>query len=248
MPGIFENVRCDGCQAMIEDTETSAVLFYCADYPTGNWRHLTLNRSSRPTITQNTRCTFLHRRCFDTFQIMLNGQQRSQAKINCFRRAIGFRKLDFMRIFQEGLHIPGLHSVSMTAVVRAEKCVFHQSQILRKVTGIQELFDIVRSYCPDAYFWNMVQLMGLRGFASTGTPVMKDLSRIEKWKRLQPLPVCGRPLKDPGCLRISLDSDGICEIERLGSHPHPPNHDPLVKLRKYVLANEKDLATVKAYF
>ncbi|KAF5592475.1 hypothetical protein FPANT_5398 [Fusarium pseudoanthophilum] len=168
-------------------------------------------------------------------------QQRSQAEMNCFRRAMGWRRLDLMRVFPRVLDIPGPRHVNRRVIAREEP---------RLGRLPVELIDMVRSYCPDAYFWNVVQLLDLQGFVSPGQPVIeKNLSCIARWKRGDALPVEGERLGDREYLLISLDSDGICEIQRLPRPKNPrPNHDPLVKLRKYVLANDQDVESVKAYF
>ncbi|KAF5550660.1 hypothetical protein FNAPI_7645 [Fusarium napiforme] len=165
--------------------------------------------------------------------------QRSQAEMNCFRRAMGWRRFDLMRIFPRVLDLPGPRHISKKSVEIADR---------RLDCLPMELIDMVRSYCPDASFWNMVQLLYLQGFVSPARPVIeKNLSCIARWKRGGALPVEGQRLRFPECLLISLDSDGICEIQRLPKHPRP-NHDPVVKLRKYVLANDQDVESVKAYF
>ncbi|KAF5534389.1 hypothetical protein FPHYL_13434 [Fusarium phyllophilum] len=239
---IFGRTRCDGCQALIDDTEPSAVVFYCLIYPTGDWRS-TIAWRVRPNLEifmHHARCTFLHVCCFLLILIKPDGVQRSQAELNCFGRAMGWRKLDLMHIFPKELDIPGPRRISRWAVAWV-------AQRLGRLP--MELIDMVRSYCPDASFWNLVQLRDLQGFVSAGNRVIeKNLSGIARWERGYTLPVRGFRLKDPGCLLISLDSDGICEIQRFRRHPEPPNHNLVVKLRKYVLANEEDLESVNAYF
>ncbi|PNP80461.1 hypothetical protein FNYG_06060 [Fusarium nygamai] len=197
--------------------------------------------------------------------------QRSQAEMNCFRRAMGWRRLDLMRIFPKVLDIPGPRHISKQSVKRAAPFALRTE--LDEGTGREkeyfgqhlgrlpkELVNMIQSYCPDAYFWGLVQLRDLKWFLTPGIPVKeRDLSRIERWERgderhnegandkVIDKVIEGEPLKDCERLRISLDSDGICEIQRLPEHD-PPNHDPFVKLRKYVLVNKDDVATVKAYF
>ncbi|EWG41048.1 hypothetical protein FVEG_15218 [Fusarium verticillioides 7600] len=161
--------------------------------------------------------------------------------MNCFRRAMGWRRLDLMRVFPRVLDIPGPRHISKKSVEMAAP---------RLDRLPMELIEMVRSYCPDASFWNRLQLLYLQGFVSLGRPVIeRNLSCITRWERGDTLPVEGEPLGDSEYLLISLDPDGICKIQRLPKPKHPrPNHGPLVKLRKNVLANNQDLESVKAYF
>ncbi|KAF4436858.1 hypothetical protein FACUT_6127 [Fusarium acutatum] len=191
MPIIFGSTRCDDCQALIADTEESAVQFHCSAYPTGDWMHVRLPNPSNATVAHHIRCTFLHLDCFRTMLFTPQGRQRSQAEMNCFRRAMAWRKLDLMRIFPEELDIPGPRRVSQPSVARAATFALKKRHLGRLH---MELVDMIRSYCPDAYFWNV------------------RVSRIKRWERGDAAPVDGQILKDPECLRISLDSDGICEI------------------------------------
>ncbi|KAF5637373.1 uncharacterized protein FTJAE_5788 [Fusarium tjaetaba] len=171
------------------------------------------------------------------------GNQRSQAEMNCFGRAMGWRRFDFMGIFPRVMDLPGPRHISHKSVEMADPR-------LKKLP--MELIDMVRSYCPDAYFWNVVQLLYLQGFVSPARPVIeKNISRIARWKRGDDddLPVEGEPLGDSEYLLISLDPDGIREIQKLPKPKHPrPNHDTLLTPRKYVVANNQDLESVKVYF
>ncbi|KAF5586047.1 hypothetical protein FPCIR_8067 [Fusarium pseudocircinatum] len=196
-----------------------------------------------------------------------DGRKRSPAEMNCFRRAMGWRRLDLMRIFPQALYIPGPRHISKQSVKKVAP--FALQKELNQDTGLEkeyfgqhlgqlpkELVNMIQSYCPGAYFWSLVQLRDVKWFLSPGKPVEeRDISCIERWERGKAKVFRGEPLGDGEYLLISLDSDGICEIQRL---PKPedrrqpedrgPNHDPLVKLRKYVLANGQDLESVKAYF
>ncbi|KAF4490452.1 AAA-ATPase vps4-associated 1 domain containing protein [Fusarium agapanthi] len=251
MSVLFGETRCDGCQALFTaDTGEYAILFYCTDYPTGNWKFLDLEIPCYGKVwPPSKRCTYLHPLCFGTILHTSTGRSRSQPEINCFRRAIGWRKLDLMGIFPKELDIPGPRRISQPSVARAATFSIQEPHFGRHFGRLHmELVDMVRSYCPDAYFWNVVQLRDLKGFASTRKRLTTmPLSRLRHWKRGDAAPLYGQDLKDPVCLRISLDSDGICEIQRLQDHP-PPNHQARVKLRKYVLANEKDVESVNAFF
>ncbi|KAF5253760.1 hypothetical protein FANTH_1453 [Fusarium anthophilum] len=244
---ILGQTRCDGCQVLFTDSNRSAIRFYCGDYPTGDWKaeNFSLQRPSTMTILPNTRCTFLHEGCFRYIVVLPNGQRRSQPEINCFGRALGWRKLDLMRIFPKVLDIPGPRRISPPAIATVAAAA--QLEYFQRLPI--ELVDMVRSYCPDAYFWNMVQLLDSKDFISTGQSLHNpNLSRLWHWKRGDAAPRYRRRLKDPECLRISLDSDGICEIQRLRDHPRPPKSDPLVKFRKYAFASKKELGTVDACF
>ncbi|RKK67978.1 hypothetical protein BFJ69_g14024 [Fusarium oxysporum] len=131
-----------------------------------------------------------------------------------------------MCLFPKELGVPGPLRVSRAAISGAGRIA--DLPFLGRLP--LELVDMVQSHCPDAYFWNM------------------GLSCTKSWKRGKAAPDSEERLKDPECLCITLDSDGICEIQRLQNHPHPPNHDPNVKFRRHVLTNEKDVKSADAYF
>ncbi|RKK20504.1 hypothetical protein BFJ66_g7985 [Fusarium oxysporum f. sp. cepae] len=154
-----------------------------------------------------------------------------------------------MCLFPKELGIPGPLRVSRAAISGAGRIA--DLPFLDRLP--LELVDMVQSHCPDAYFWNMVHRLNHKKRLRFRQPMIttlirKDLSCTKSWKRGKAAPDSEERLKDPECLCITLDSDGICEIQRLQNHPHPPNHDPNVKFRRHVLTNEKDVKSADAYF
>ncbi|EXL56104.1 hypothetical protein FOCG_03801 [Fusarium oxysporum f. sp. radicis-lycopersici 26381] len=154
-----------------------------------------------------------------------------------------------MCLFPKELGIPGPLRVSRAAISGAVR-IADLPFLNRLPLG---LVDMVQSHCPDAYFWNMVHRLNHKKRLRFRQPMIttlirKDLSCTTSWKRGKAAPDSEERLKDPECLCITLDSDGICEIQRLQNHPHPPNHDPNVKFRRHALTNEKDVKSADAYF
>ncbi|KAF5666726.1 hypothetical protein FCIRC_10081 [Fusarium circinatum] len=217
MSVVLGQTRCDAYQALFTaDTDQRAVHFYCDAYPTGNWKSRVTHIPCYGNLWPSVRCTHLHPRCFRTITHTSDGRSRSQDEINCFRRAIGWRKLDFMRIFPKNLDIPAPRRVWQQSVARAATFSIQEPHFGRDFGRLpMEIVDMVRSYCPDAYFWNVVQLRDLNRFAFTGKLIMMPLSRLWHWERGDAAPLYGQDPKYSFGLRISLDSDGLCKIERL---------------------------------
>jgi hypothetical protein len=205
-----------------------------------------LLRSHNVTVRDYPGFTFLHSDCFSSI-IITPHRHRSQDEINCFRRALAWRKLDHMRIFPKELDIPKPLRSSQLAVSAAAR-IAGLPLLGRLPMG---LVALIQSCCPDAYFWNMVHRLdfkprlGLRPMSTT--LITNYLSCVESRKRHDAGPACAESLKDPECICITLGSDGIYQIERLQNHPRPPNYSRQ-KFKRYVLANEKDLKSVEAYF
>jgi hypothetical protein len=73
------------------------------------------------------------------------------------------------------------------------------------------------------------------------------LSALVSWKRGDVTPLCSSFLSSTECLRITVDSEGIYEIERLSEHVHPPK---LLKshLKRYIIAEVGQVKSIRAYF
>ncbi|PCD34836.1 hypothetical protein AU210_007431 [Fusarium oxysporum f. sp. radicis-cucumerinum] len=204
----------------------------------GGWRH--------ETVRQFSGFAFIHSDCFLR---IFSTPNPPQDEVNYVGRALAWRKLDNMCLFPKELGIPGPLRVSRAAISGAVRIA--DLPFLNRLP--LELVDMVQSHCPDAYFWNMVHRLNHKKRLRFRQPMIttlirKDLSCTTSWKRGKAAPDSEERLKDPECLCITLDSDGICEIQRLQNHPHPPNHDPNVKFRRHVLTNEKDVKSADAYF
>ncbi|KAH7164896.1 hypothetical protein DER46DRAFT_354382 [Fusarium sp. MPI-SDFR-AT-0072] len=251
MPRIFGDTQCDACHALIADAEESAYKIWCHRFPSGHWIIASLDNVGRwgwrhETLRQFPGFAFIHSDCFLR---IFSTPNPPQDEINYLGRALAWRKLDNMRLFPKELDIPGPLRVSRAVISAAGR--ISDLPFLGRLP--LELVDMVQSHCPDAYFWNMVHSLNHKKRLRFRPPMIttlirKDLSCIKSWERGKAAPKSEESLKDPQCICITLDSDGICEIKRLQNHPHPPNHDPNVKFRRYVLANEKDVKSVDAYF
>ncbi|WKT45120.1 hypothetical protein QSH57_009973 [Fusarium oxysporum f. sp. vasinfectum] len=236
MSKIFGDTQCDACHALIADAGESAYKIWCHRFPSGHWIIASLDNVScggwrHETVRQFSGFAFIHSDCFLR---IFSTPNPPQDEVNYVGRALAWRKLDNMCLFPKELGIPGPLRVSRAAISGAGRIA--DLPFLGRLP--LELVDMVQSHCPDAYFWNMVHRLNHK----------KGLSCTKSWKRGKAAPDSEERLKDPECLCITLDSDGICEIQRLQNHPHPPNHDPNVKFRRHVLTNEKDVKSADAYF
>ncbi|KAF5969290.1 hypothetical protein FBULB1_10312 [Fusarium bulbicola] len=240
---IFGEAQCDGCQTLIAaDPDQRAVQFYCNVYPAGIWMYVFLRYPSHANDSPKITCLFLHMGCFRTILFTPEGRKRPQDEIDCFRRAMAWRRTDLMPLFRPEMDVPGPRRVKQRAIKSAALGLNLQPLDRLKM----EIVHMIQSYCPDAYFWELVQLLNLRDLACPGKDLSKyKLSRVMRWTRGDPSPGHGHCLADPEYLRISLDSEGICEILRVEYHPHPPNDDPS---KRYVLVKRKDIESVTAYF
>jgi hypothetical protein len=109
----------------------------------------------------------------------------------------------------------------------------------------------IQSHCPDKPFWELVRVHALKlrleRIPDDGEQNETYLSTLVSWKRGDATPLCAISLSNIERLRITVDSDGIYEIERLPEHVHPPK---LLKChqKRYIIADAGQVEYIRAYF
>ncbi|KAF4958125.1 hypothetical protein FGADI_2633 [Fusarium gaditjirri] len=254
MSNILRDIQCDACHRLVADREASMYRIWCHNFPSGYWESARIEWSKRwgwgwypdGTVRQFPGVTFIHSDCFLG---IFSTPDPPQDEIDYLGRALTWRNLKHMRLFPKELDIPGPLRVSQAVISAAARIASFPflGQLPR------EVLDMVQFYRPSAYFWNIVQILDhkkrlrYRPYTVT-TLIKKGLSSIKSWKRGEAEPDSGEILQHPGFLYITLDSDGISEIQRFQNRPHPPNQDPSIKFKRYIFAYEEDVETVDAYF
>ncbi|KAG8677642.1 hypothetical protein FPOAC1_003667 [Fusarium poae] len=85
-----------------------------------------------------------------------------------------------------------------------------------------EILQHIQSYCHDCLFWEMVKKLDFTTCLELGprTKMLSvSLARVVEWTRGSNSPVLSSRKAKSGHVRITVDSQGFCEIERLSEYP-----------------------------
>lgn len=109
-----------------------------------------------------------------------------------------------------------------------------------------ELLDMIRQLSPDAYFWRCMSVLELSRRATTPTQPVQTVALlcIGRWKRgEQPAIVLEEKRL---AFRITVDSHGIQEIERLSERPAFVQES--CRYQAYIVEDAAELSGLEAHF
>ncbi|KAF4448181.1 hypothetical protein F53441_8390 [Fusarium austroafricanum] len=214
---------CDACEAPAGNLEEllNMVLLHTDEFPLGDWKAEPLwSYGQSESLFPEHREREAGRLVFET-ALPLERAQR-------LGRALTWSRVDDMWYFQdlpdrdmEKLDVPKPTWFHPGALSTASK----HNGLRRLVDLPSELIATIQSYCSDAPFWNLVRKIELEirldALPCSTTLRRVPLTQIVSWKRGDASPVELLELSLPQYMRVTLDWDGICEIERLTRHPDP---------------------------
>ncbi|KAJ3525967.1 hypothetical protein NM208_g11412 [Fusarium decemcellulare] len=251
---------CDICHGPLQKDEDDVVILYNRRFPTGAWKSAravfrlsgVLYQGDRICLCPRGRgtripgCAIVHDYCFKLF----SPNEPSKETLGHLGRYLTWSKIYLVRHGerQPPLFIPDQLGFSSAALEKAGDEVGIPLKMLPP-----EITIAIQGYSQDAPFWCLTRALALSfeysAVLSDTKLITVPLTNVHSWKRGDASPRLGNKEEElPSVLRMTLDSRGVSQIERLSEHPLPLSSRNTSGTKQYIVADESRFARIKMHF
>ncbi|EKJ76406.1 hypothetical protein FPSE_03405 [Fusarium pseudograminearum CS3096] len=247
---------------LLPDTRPAALL-YCKDPHVGTWKLIwELTRDTDLSkwrdegicwdqhwdqvneVNEGHGLIGFHQECF----VSINGPELSAERMDRLGRALFWTDMEYLDIPNRNTYyfeqLPDPQNYRRDSI-----CNAGQRYGLRLDRLPLELLQNIQSCCNDDWFWKLVKYVDLATCLSM-TPrtemLSTSLASVTYWTRGIASPFLLTTRDTSGHVRITIDGNGFCKIERLFTYPEVCLYKQLSK--RFIILEARNAVNINAYF